>query len=54
MARWLGASGTPAFLINGKLLIGAHPFETFKQILDTLGKERSGPAGADSGRPSRP
>ncbi len=32
----LGASGTPAFLINGQLLIGAHPFETFRRALDGL------------------
>jgi protein-disulfide isomerase len=38
VARALGASGTPAFLINGKLLVGAQPFETFKQILDGLAK----------------
>ena len=53
MARRLGASGTPAFLINGKLLIGAHPFETFKQILETLGKELSVPASVDPGATSR-
>lgn len=49
VARGLGATGTPAFLINGKLLIGAHPFETFKQVLDGLAKELSGaprPGGA--------
>jgi protein-disulfide isomerase len=34
IARSLGASGTPAFLVNGRLLIGAHPFSTFKAILD--------------------
>lgn len=34
VARSLGASGTPTFLINGRLLIGAHPFETFKRVLD--------------------
>lgn len=34
IGRALGATGTPTFLINGKLLIGAHPFETFQQILD--------------------
>jgi protein-disulfide isomerase len=33
-ARYLGATGTPTFLINGRLLIGAHRFETFKQVLD--------------------
>ncbi len=44
VARRLGATGTPAFLINGKLLIGAHPFATFKRILDAIGKESSVPA----------
>jgi len=29
-----GVSGTPAFLINGKLVSGAQPFEVFKQIID--------------------
>jgi protein-disulfide isomerase len=33
-ARYLGASGTPTFLVNGQLLIGAHPFETFRRVLD--------------------
>ena len=30
-----GASGTPSFLINGKLLKGAQPFEVFKSIIDS-------------------
>ncbi len=29
-----GITGTPAFLINGKLLSGAHPLETFQMVLD--------------------
>ena len=44
LARRLGATGTPTFLINGKLLIGAHPFETFKRVLDGIGKDSSVPA----------
>ena len=32
----LGATGTPAFLINGQLIMGAYPFEAFQQGLDTL------------------
>ena len=32
--RAAGVSGTPSFFINGKKLVGAHPFETFKQVLD--------------------
>jgi protein-disulfide isomerase len=29
-----GVTGTPAFFINGRALIGAQPFEAFKQIID--------------------
>jgi protein-disulfide isomerase len=36
MGRALGATGTPAFLINGSLLLGAYPFETFQQGLDSM------------------
>lgn len=54
LARRLGASGTPTFLINGKLLIGAHPFETFKRILDATAKEPSVPATPGPGAAPRP
>ena len=54
LARRLGASGTPTFLINGQLLIGAHPFETFKQILDAAGKGPSVPATPGSATAPRP
>lgn len=55
VARYLGATGTPTFLINRRLLIGAHPLEVFKRVLDTElsqagGVPRSGP---DSGKPPR-
>ncbi len=52
-ARYLGASGTPTFLVNGQLLIGAHPFETFKRVLDAaLSRAGIGPDGAiDPGKP---
>jgi protein-disulfide isomerase len=30
----LGASGTPTFFINGRKLVGAMPFDSFKQIID--------------------
>ena len=30
----LGARATPAFFINGKMLIGAHPFETFQVLIE--------------------
>lgn len=29
----LGVRGTPAFLINGKLLVGAQPFDVFEEII---------------------
>ena len=34
LARSLGASGTPAFFINGRNLRGAQPFEAFKAVID--------------------
>lgn len=33
-AASLGITGTPAFLINGRYLAGAQPFESFKAIID--------------------
>lgn len=30
----LGITGTPAFLINGRLLGGAFPYESFKEVID--------------------
>ncbi len=54
VAQALGASGTPAFLINGKLLIGAQPFETFKRILNALAKDLSVPTTVKPGAASRP
>ena len=29
-----GVNGTPSFFINGRLVVGAQPFESFKQIID--------------------
>lgn len=34
LAQKVGANGTPTFFINGKVLVGAQPFEAFKAILD--------------------
>lgn len=34
LARQVGASGTPAFFINGRLLSGAQPKESFEKIID--------------------
>jgi protein-disulfide isomerase len=36
MGRALGATGTPAFLMNGQLVLGAYPFEAFQQGLDGI------------------
>jgi len=33
-AASLGLNGTPSFVINGRILIGAHPFQDFKTIVD--------------------
>ena len=30
----VGVNGTPAFLINGRMISGAQPFEAFKKIID--------------------
>lgn len=37
-----GISGTPAFLINGELLVGAQPFSVFKQKIDKILECESG------------
>lgn len=29
-----GVQGTPSFLINGQLIQGAHPFETFQELIE--------------------
>jgi predicted DsbA family dithiol-disulfide isomerase len=31
-----GVRSTPTFVINGRLLVGAHSFETWQRILDDL------------------
>ena len=33
-ANQVGADGTPAFFINGRLISGAMPFDTFKPVID--------------------
>jgi protein-disulfide isomerase len=30
----VGASGTPTFFVNGEKLVGAQPFDAFKQLID--------------------
>lgn len=34
-AQQLGVRSTPAFLINGQPVVGAQPFETFQQIIES-------------------
>jgi protein-disulfide isomerase len=36
----IGVRGTPSFLINGKLLVGAQPFEAFKNAIDEALKKK--------------
>jgi protein-disulfide isomerase len=33
-AQSLGVTGTPSFLVNGRPLVGAQPFEVFEQIIE--------------------
>lgn len=33
-AASLGITGTPAFLVNGRYLSGAQPFEAFQRLID--------------------
>ena len=33
-ARQLGIRSTPTFIINGRRLVGAHPLETFRTVID--------------------
>jgi protein-disulfide isomerase len=35
MARQIGVSSTPAFIINGQAVLGAQPFENFEQVIDS-------------------
>jgi protein-disulfide isomerase len=35
LAQQLGATGTPAFFINGKKLVGAQPIDRFKAVIDS-------------------
>ncbi len=32
-ARALGINATPTFLVNGRMLVGAHPVETFREVI---------------------
>lgn len=50
VGRALGVTGTPAFLVNGQLALGAYPFEVFQKILNDMLASPSPQAPA----PSRP
>jgi protein-disulfide isomerase len=36
LGRMLGATGSPTFLVNRQLMIGAYPFEIFERALDEM------------------
>jgi protein-disulfide isomerase len=42
-AQRLGVTGTPSFLVNGKPIVGAQPYEVFKQAIDAELTGRSTP-----------
>lgn len=45
----VGVTGTPAFFINGRMLVGAQPYDTFKQIIDDELARAQGVAPAGKG-----
>lgn len=38
----LGISGTPTFVINGEVLVGLQPLETFEEIIEEAEREAAG------------
>lgn len=36
LARQFGVQSTPSFMINGQVMIGAQPFEAFRQVIEQL------------------
>jgi len=36
VAKQIGVQSTPSFVINGKALVGAQSFDTFKQLIDQM------------------
>jgi protein-disulfide isomerase len=44
-ARALGLTGTPAFLINGRVLMGAQPIEAFRSAIDAALQRGPAPTG---------
>jgi protein-disulfide isomerase len=41
VATLLGARGTPAFFLNGQLIVGAQPFEVFESLIEEALKKES-------------
>src|SRR3989338_3855176 len=41
VAAYLGLRGTPAFFVNGRLLVGAQPFEAFQAVIGEELKRRA-------------
>jgi len=36
MAQQLGVQSTPTFIINGRPVVGAQPFENFQQVIESI------------------
>ena len=41
VAAFLGARGTPTFFVNGRLLVGAQPFEVFQTVIEEELRKRT-------------
>jgi protein-disulfide isomerase len=48
VAAFLGARGTPAFFLNGQLIVGAQPFEVFEAAIE---KELKKPSSSEKAKP---
>jgi len=48
IGAFLGARGTPAFFLNGQLLVGAQPFEVFEAVIE---KELKKPSSSEKVKP---
>ncbi|MGH7341933.1 MAG: DsbA family protein [Candidatus Rokuibacteriota bacterium] len=40
LARSLRIEGTPTFFVNGRPIVGAHPVETFREVVEEALRER--------------
>jgi protein-disulfide isomerase len=45
IAAFLGTRGTPAFFVNGQMVVGAQPFEVFESIIEEKLKKRVSSSG---------